>query len=121
MPWREWTVIDQREEFVKLALAPGVNLSELCRRFGLSRSNGHKWLERYLKEGREGLADRSRRPHCSPTRTAEAIEADVLRIRDESNNAWGGRKIGHVMKREGAVAVPAVSTITEILRRHGKL
>ena len=55
MPWREYTVIDQREEFVKLALAPGVNLSELCRRFGVSRSNGHKWVERYLKEGREGL------------------------------------------------------------------
>jgi transposase InsO family protein len=121
MPWRECTVIDQREEFVKLALAAGVNLSELCRRFGVSRSNGHKWLKRYLKQGREGLADRSRRPHRSPTQTAAAVEASVLRIREQSNNAWGGRKIGHVMKREGATAVPAVSTITEILRRHGKL
>jgi transposase InsO family protein len=45
----------------------------------------------------------------------------VLRIRDESNNAWGGRKIAHVMEREGATVVPAMSTITEILRRHGKL
>jgi transposase InsO family protein len=121
MPWRELTVIDQREEFAKLALAPGVNLSELCRRFGISRSNGHKWLRRYSKEGREGLADCSRRPHRSPTRTVAAIEARVLVIRDESNNAWGGRKIAHVMAREGAAAVPAASTITEILRRHGKL
>jgi transposase InsO family protein len=121
MPWRELTVIDQREEFAKLALAPGVNLSELCRRFGISRSNGHKWLRRYLKQGREGLADRSRRPHRSPTRTVAAVEARVLGIRDESNNAWGGRKIAHVMAREGASAVPAASTITEILRRHGKL
>src|SRR5205085_11154660 len=64
MPWRELTVIDQREEFAKLALAQGANLSELCRRFGISRSNGHKWLSRYLKQGREGLAARSRRPHC---------------------------------------------------------
>ena len=121
MPWRELTVIDQREEFAKLALAQGVNLSELCRRFGISRSNGHKWLGRYLAQGREGLADRSRRPHRSPTRTAAVVEARVLGIRDESNNAWGGRKIAHVMKREGATVVPATSTITEILRRHGKL
>jgi transposase InsO family protein len=121
MPWRELTVIDQREEFAKLALAPEVNLSELCRRFGISRSNGHKWLGRYLAQGREGLADRSRRPHRSPTRTAAAVEARVLGIRDESNNAWGGRKIAHVMEREGATVVPAMSTITEILRRHGKL
>ena len=121
MPWRELTVIDQREEFVKLALAPGANMSELCRRFGIVRSNGNKWRARYLAEGRDGLADRSRRPHGSPTRTAMAVEAEVLRIRDESNNAWGGRKIAHVMAREGAAYVPSISTITTILKRAGRL
>jgi transposase InsO family protein len=40
-----------------------------------------------------------------------------LRIREESNNAWGGRKIAKVI----GDAAPAASTITEILRRHGKL
>ena len=121
MPWRELTVTDQREELVKLALVPGANVSELCLRFGIVPSNGHKWLSRYLAEGRDGLADRSRRPHRSPARTAAAVEAAVLRIRDESNNAWGGRKIAKVMKREGAALVPSISTITEILRRHGRL
>src|SRR5215469_16567206 len=121
MPWRELTVIDQREEFVRLALAPGANKTELCRRFGVAHSNGCKWVSRYLAEGRAGLADRSRRPHSSPTQTASAVEAEVLRIRDESNNAWGGRKIAQVMKNEGAAVVPSPSTITEILRRHGKL
>ena len=33
MPWRELSVVEQREEFVKLALVPGANKSELCRRF----------------------------------------------------------------------------------------
>jgi transposase InsO family protein len=121
MPWRELTVIEQREEFVRLAGRPGANISELCRRFGIARSNGHKWLARYAAEGRDGLADRSRRPHRSPARTAASVEAEVLRIREESNNAWGGRKIAHVMEREGAAVTPAQSTITEILRRHGKL
>jgi transposase-like protein len=121
MPWRELTVIDQREEFVRLAMVPKANTSELCRRFGISRSNGHKWLGRYLKEGREGLADRSRRPHRNPRRTEEAVEAEVLRIRQASNDALGGRKIAHVMERDGASVVPAMSTITAILRRHGKL
>jgi transposase InsO family protein len=121
MPWRELTVIDQREEFVKLALAPGANMSELCRRFGIVRSNGNKWRTRYLKDGREGLADRSRRPHRSPMRTASAVETEVLRIRDESNNAWGGRKIAHVMEREGTKSVPSIGTISAILKRHGRL
>jgi transposase InsO family protein len=121
MPWRELSVMDQREEFVKLALAPGVSRAELCRRFGVSRSNGYKWIGRYVAEGRAGLTDRSRRPHRSPTRTEAAVEAQVLRIRAESNGAWGGRKIARVMRRDGPEPVPAESTITEILRRHGKL
>jgi transposase-like protein len=65
MPWREQSIMDQREEFVSLALA-GANIRELCRRFGISRSNGHKWLKRYSTEGRTGLADRSRRPAAQP-------------------------------------------------------
>ncbi|SEC54524.1 Transposase InsO and inactivated derivatives [Rhizobiales bacterium GAS191] len=121
MPFRELSIVDQREEFVRLALMPGANKRELCRRFGLSRSKAYKWLERYAAEGLAGLCDRSRRPHSSPTRTAAKVEAEVLRIRKSSNNAWGGRKIAHVLERKGRVVVPAASTITEILRRHGKL
>jgi transposase InsO family protein len=45
----------------------------------------------------------------------------VLRIRKESNEAWGGRKIRAVMQRTDHAEVPAASTITAILRRHGKL
>lgn len=120
MPWQELSVMEQREDFVRLAMRPEANMSELCRRFGISRAKGYKWLDRYRVAGRAGLADRSRRPLHSPSRTVAAVEAEVLRIREESNNAWGGRKIAKVMRRS-AVEVPAPSTVTEILRRHGKL
>lgn len=100
---------------------PGANLSELCRRFGLSRSKAYKWLRRYEREGRAGLCDRSRRPHRSPRRTAAAVEVAVLEVRAASNKAWGGRKIARVLERQGGVVVPAASTITQILRRHGQL
>jgi transposase InsO family protein len=113
--------MDEREEFVRLALAPGANKRALSRRFGISRSNGYKWLQRYLAEGRSGLSDRSRRPLRSPSRTAVAVEAEVLRVREQSNNAWGGRKIERVLQNTGRMEVPVPSTITEILRRHGKL
>jgi transposase InsO family protein len=120
MPW-ERSAMDQREEFVKLALQLGANRAELSRRFGIARSNGYKWLTRYLAEGRGGLAERSRRPRRSPARSTEATEAAVLQVRETSNNAWGGRKIARVLSRNGEPEVPAPSTITEILRRHGKL
>jgi transposase InsO family protein len=121
MPWRELSVKNLREEFVRLALAQGANRAELCRRFGISRSNGYKWIERYVLEGRAGLAERPRRPQRSPGRTSTAVEAQVLRVRADSNNAWGGRKIAAVLRREGMQPAVAASTITEILRRHGKL
>lgn len=111
----------QREEFVRLALALGANRSELCRRFGISREQGYKWLRRYDPSDEMSLSDRSRRPHRSPGRTDAATEGEVLRLRAASNNAWGGRKIAHVMRREGWEGVPSPSTITAILRRHGKL
>lgn len=119
MPFQECSRMSQREEFCRLALSPEVNLSELCRRFGVGRRTGYKWLERYRERGPEGLMDRSRRPHASPGQTAEAMEAQVLAVR-EAHPAWGGRKIRRVLEREGLMP-PAASTITTILRRHGRL
>jgi transposase InsO family protein len=121
MPWEEQSVPMLREEFVRLALHEGSNKQELCRRFGISRKTGYKMLARFSAEGRAGLEDRSRCPHHSPRRTAAAVEAEVLAVREAHNGAWGGRKIAASMKRSGHCAVPAASTITQILRRHGKL
>ncbi len=46
MPWREVSVMDQRREFVRLAMQEGANRRELCRRFGISADTGYKWLAR---------------------------------------------------------------------------
>jgi len=107
MPWTELSVMDQREEFVRLASAPGANKRELCRRIGISCKTGYKLLRRYAAEGRVGLADRSRRPRHSPGRTPDAVEQEVLRIRAASSDAWGGRKIRAAMRRAGQEKVPA--------------
>jgi transposase InsO family protein len=117
MPWG--SALDRREEFVRLAGAPGANRSELCRRFGVSRSNGYKWLGRHAVDGAAGLAERSRRPLTSPGQAPDELVAQVLAVRAE-HPTWGGRKIRRVLHDDG-LAAPAASTITEILRRAGKL
>jgi transposase InsO family protein len=118
MPWREVSAMDQRREFVRLAMQEGANRRELCRRFGIHRSVGYKWLAR-LKSGDTELANRSRRPHLSPRRSAGDVERAVLAIRD-AHPAWGARKIVHCLIRDG-VAPPSVSTAHEILRRGGRI
>jgi len=120
MPWREVSTVGMRLEFVTLASAEGANKRELCRRFGISPQTGYKWLERYEREGTDGLADRSRRPHHSPRHSPPDQEAAVLALRDE-HPAWGGRKLAVRMKAQQWPAVPHPNTITAILRRHGRL
>src|SRR4029077_16431600 len=92
MPLRELSVFDQREAFGKLAMGSEANRSALCRDFALSSKTGYKWLERHRVSGTDGLVDRSRRPHTSPSLTEAATEAAVLRIRAGRHNARGGGK-----------------------------
>jgi transposase InsO family protein len=110
--------MDQRREFVRLALQEGVNRRELCRRFGVSADIGYKWLGRFVA-GDGGLGDRTRRPHHSPGRSAVAVEALVLTVRD-AHPAWGARKIVRCLERDGHHA-PAASTVHAILARHGRV
>jgi transposase InsO family protein len=117
MPWREVSVMDQRREFVELAMQEGANRRELCRRFGISPAVGYKWLGRWAAN--EEFVERSRRPHASPERTEGAIEAHVLAVRD-AHPAWGARKIARRLVEEGTRA-PATSTVHAILRRHGRI
>jgi len=120
MPWKDATQMSLRLEFARLALRDGANVRQLCRRFGVSPKTAYKWLARFRAGGPAALADRSRRPAASPGRTAAALERAVLQLRD-AHPAWGGRKLRRRRLDLGHPAVPSASTVTAILRRHGRL
>jgi transposase InsO family protein len=109
-----------RREFVELASQAEENMAELCRRFKIARKTGYKWLERYRSEGAAGLADRSRRPQQSPAETGAELVTAILELRD-AHPAWGGRKIRQRLLDLNYHAVPAVSTVSGILKRHGRV
>ena len=118
MPWRESTCMSQRQDFIALVFEPSSVFRELCDRFDISRKTGYKWLARYRAEGLDGLADRSRQPRHSPQRVVDApLTAAILSLR--AATGWGGRKIKVVLEREGWQGVPAASTISSLLKRHG--
>ena len=62
MPWSETSPMDQKTQFIADVLRGTLPIIELCDDYGISRKTGYKWIDRYLKEGPEGLRDRSRRP-----------------------------------------------------------
>jgi len=119
MPWKEVSAVDQRREFVRLALLEGSNRRDLCRRFGISPETGYQYLRRYA-DGDRALEDRSRRPLRSPLQTPAGMEHAILGVRD-AHPAWGARKIAAVIARTGDVPPPALSTIHAILKRHGRI
>lgn len=118
MPWPVNDLISVRLEFVQLASHPDSNKRELCRRFDITATVGYKWLKRYRQGGEAALVNRSRRPHRTPTQTDHGIEELIIELR-EQNPAWGARKLRRRLLDLGHTALPATSTITDILRRHG--
>jgi len=120
MPWKESTAVSERVEFINEAYQRDGNFSELCDRYGISRTTGYKWLKRYSESGLEGLQERSRRPHHSPNRTSPENEEAILRIR-QHHPSWGGVKINAYLTRQGWQGLPAPSTVTAILYRHGQI
>lgn len=120
MPFQEQSIMSSKQEFVTLARQEGTNMQQLCARFGISRPTGYKWLGRFATDGLAGLIEQSRRPHTTPTRTAAALEARVLALRD-AHPTWGGRKLRARLLAAGQPTVPSASTITAILGRHGRL
>lgn len=120
MPWQEATVMSRRKEFVTLTQLPGAHISELCRRFGISRKTGYKWISRSQSLDPQWAEDRSRRPRRSPGRVLPETERAVLAVR-ESHPAWGGRKIRKWLEAKGGLRPPAASTIAAILHRHHRI
>jgi transposase len=116
MPWNTPSIMSLRLEFVTLAQQENANIAELCRRFGISRSKGYKWLERFEEGGVAALADRSRRPHRCPKRMSEEVRAALLKLREE-HPAWGPRKLRRRLEDLGMKGLPAHSAISRLLRR----
>lgn len=90
-------------------LERGEHPNDVAVAMGVSVSTVYKWRRRYRAEGRAGLQDRSSRPHTSPGRTPDDVEAKVMALRKE-------RRIYHRIAAETGISK---STVGRILTRHG--
>ncbi len=75
-------------DFVHRAVAPGANVSALCREYNVSRQTAHKWINRFKKSGYNGLEEQSRRPRGTPLATAEDLVVAIVESR-EAHPTWG--------------------------------
>ena len=116
MPWSVTTMKNERIQFIVEALQPDRNMAALCRKYGVSRKTGYKWLKRFRQCGSlADLDEMSRRPRHSPNRTPGEIEDRVEAWRRQTG--WGGRALQPILAREGVRL--AASTIDRIIQRKG--
>ena len=81
---------------------------EVAKQAGVSRQTVYKWVRRFQDEGVAGLADRSSRPHRSPTMISEKVTARITAARVKH---FAGPVV-----LAGLLNLPA-STIGAVLRR----
>ena len=119
MPWKETCTMKERELFINAWLERVSNVAQLCHRFGISRKTGYKWIERFQADGMPGLKDRSRARLSQTRRTPEAVVEKILRLK-HNHLDWGPVTIESALYRAHPDQTwPAISTIGEILKRHG--
>ena len=92
----------------RLVVDHGWTCTAAAKMFMVSPRTAAKWAIRYRDEGPAGMADRSSRPHHSPTRTPQPVLRQIVRLR--WRHRLGPVQIG------GQLGVPA-STVHAVLTR----
>lgn len=119
MGWMETCAVDERMRFVMAVERQEEPFAAVCRRFGVSRKSGYKWLGRYEEVGVEGLVDRSRAPLHHPQALTDEIAEQCLAVR-RAHPTWGPVKVrAWLERRRGETAWPAASTIGALFDREG--
>ena len=107
----------ERKKFIDEYLTDEYTVTDLCRRHGISRKTGYKWLDRFL--GNCELEDRSSRPHHSPRAVATWIEDAIVRARKQ-RPSWGPRKLrAALLLANPGAELPSASAFALIFRRNG--
>jgi len=119
MPFKETCRMEERVRMLADYATGNWSVSELCRRYGVSRETFYEWRKRRTDGRADWFADRSHAPlHC-PHRVEDKIAQKVVAARRRFPYL-GPRKLLAVLERDAPeIAWPAASTIGDILKRAG--
>jgi transposase len=73
MPWKETTTMEQKIKFICEWRAGKYTLTELCKAFEISRPTAYRLIDRFEKQGYDGLPEQSRAPIKHPNMIKESF------------------------------------------------
>jgi hypothetical protein len=113
----------RRQEVLERYLA-GDPIAVICREMGCAKSWLYTWKHRYQFTEPDWFQEHSRRPETTPTKTPDALEAEIVRLRhtlapDGSGTVSAGVIRDHLRQRS-VESLPSRRTIYRILNRQAK-
>jgi transposase InsO family protein len=99
-----------RLRLARCVVVEGWSLRRAAERFQVAVTTAARWAGRYRALGEAGMADRSSRPHHSPTRTPNRTERRIIKVR--VLRRWGPARIGYLLGLHP-------STVHRVLTRYG--
>jgi putative transposase len=110
--------MDQRLKFIVAVNDSDLSFAALCREFGISRKSGYKWVARYEAKGPRGLEDGDPGQHACPHAMPVAMADRLCELR-KGQPTFGPKKLRAWLLEEGETAVPAASSIYDLLKARG--
>ena len=119
MPWKIIGPMDQKIQLIAEGQKEQISITDLSKKYGVSRKTIYKWRTRYEEEGVDGLKDQNRAPKNNPNKTTDDI---VKLLIDEKlkNRKRGPKKIYYQLRQQyPGLELPVPSTISHWLKRNG--
>lgn len=112
------TTFAQRRLMIEIYLKTH-NISQSCKRAGLSINTFRRWYPRYLEQGVEGIKRPKRRIRKNLGRVPEKYACRVIELKKENSN-WGRRIIASVIiKENNDKKVISPGGVQKVLERAG--
>lgn len=119
MSWQDTSTESEKIKFIGDWLRDEFNFADLCRRYGISRKTGYKLINRYKEEGELAFKAKSHARCHHPNITCYKKQERLIALKYRYPH-WGPEKLrAWLLINEPNEVWPAVSTIGDILKKHG--
>jgi putative transposase len=119
MSWKDTNENKEKLKFIGEWLTGEFSVTDLCKRYSISRKTGYKLINRFNEEGEQAFRPKSHARHNHPNATSYGVQHRIIELKHRFPK-WGPEKLRDwLLINEGHQIWPAVSTIGDILKRHG--
>lgn len=92
MGWENFKVEHQRLQLVTDYIGNKASMTDLCKRYGVSRKTGYKWYNIFCQQGKDGLKNMRRAPH-EPYRLYTKDQIEIAIDYKLKHRTYGPKKI----------------------------